>query len=499
MIKKSTIAERLFGDKATLRFLMLATFIMLFTLLGSRDIWTQEHRWADIVAGMFYRHDFLHPFLGENNYYDKPLLSYWLIVITSKIMGGLSTWALRIPAALSGVLAVWSIVRLGEVLKNKSFGLLAGWMLLTSYYFIFWARTSSADMMNLAGSLFAVAWYFSKRDKANFFDFAIFFLIIALTSLCKGLVGAIVPAIVVLTDIVLQGSWRNYLKLPVFLALIPALLVYVAPFIVSSYYSTETFSQNGLYLVYRENIVRYFQPFDHQGPIYTYFIYLPIYMFPWIIFFIPAVFSISSRWTRMNVSSKWMIWSLLMLFLFFTLSGSRRSYYVLPMVPFAILVTADWVIAASNRVRRWSAITAVSAFILLFFAIDVIPAWYYSETGMSRFAGLVKNEAEKTHPWNEWHVVLLDAESKLNFYLQLPPNTRNYQIKGTERVLQTKDSLLSAWPILGNKPANTIFITRMRYLPLIKEQFPNYVVINIQSAFFHAKGDDAPVAFVPHG
>ena len=185
------------------------------------------------------------------------------------------------------------------------------------------------------------------------------------------------------------------------------------------------------------------------------------------------------------------------LFLFFTLSGSRRSYYVLPMVPFAILVTADWVIAGSERVRRWSAMTAVTAFILLFLALDIIPAWYYSETGVSRFASLVKIEAEKTHPWAEWHVVMLDAESKLNFYLQLPPNTHNYQIKGTERMLQTKESLLSAWPILRNKPANTIFITRMRYLPLIKEQFPNYVVINIQSALFNRLGDDAPVAFVP--
>ena len=34
--------------------------------------------------------------------------------------------------------------------------------------------------------------------------------------------------------------------------------------------------------------LRYFQPFDHQGPIYTYFIYLPVYLLPWVVFFIPA-------------------------------------------------------------------------------------------------------------------------------------------------------------------------------------------------------------------
>ena len=79
-------------------------------MLGAREIWTQEHRWADIVSGMFYRHDFLHPYLGETRYYDKPLLSYWLIAIIAAITGDLSTWALRIPSALAGLLAIWSIV-----------------------------------------------------------------------------------------------------------------------------------------------------------------------------------------------------------------------------------------------------------------------------------------------------------------------------------------------------------------------------------------------------
>ncbi len=44
-------------------------------------------------------------------------------------------------------------------------------------------------MLNLAGSLFAVAWYMEKRDRATFFDYMIFFIALALTSLCKGLVS----------------------------------------------------------------------------------------------------------------------------------------------------------------------------------------------------------------------------------------------------------------------------------------------------------------------
>ncbi len=129
--------ELLWGSKAKFSHLFFAATILLLMMLGSREIWTQEHRWADIVAGMFFRNDFLHPYLGQATYYDKPLLSYWLIVIASKITGSLSTWSLRLPSALSGLLAVWSIYRLGTTLKNKQMGLLAGWLLITTFYFIF--------------------------------------------------------------------------------------------------------------------------------------------------------------------------------------------------------------------------------------------------------------------------------------------------------------------------------------------------------------------------
>ncbi|TAK74173.1 MAG: dolichyl-phosphate-mannose--protein mannosyltransferase, partial [Gammaproteobacteria bacterium] len=161
-MKLDVVVDYLWGNRAKFNYLLLASLLLLFTCLGGREIWTQEHRWADIVAGMFYRHDFLHPYLGQNQYYDKPLLSYWAIALIAKLTGTLTTWVLRLPSALAGLVAVWSIYRLGISLKDKRLGLLSGWLLLTTFYFLFWARTSSADMLNLAGSLLAIAWYFDK-------------------------------------------------------------------------------------------------------------------------------------------------------------------------------------------------------------------------------------------------------------------------------------------------------------------------------------------------
>lgn len=500
----SNLPDVLWGNKAKFRYLFIASLFLFFTFLGGREIWTQEYRWADIVSGMFYRNDFLHPYLNNHTYYDKPLLSYWLIAFFTRITGEFSEWALRIPSALSGLLAIWSLYRIGSTLKSKQLGLLSGWLLLTTFYFVFWARTSSADMLNLAGSLFAISWYLEKREHASFYDYVIFFLIVALTCLCKGLIGAVISLFAIFLDITLQNSWKKHLRLPLFLSLIPALIVYLAPFYASIYSEGNTYHQNGLYLVYRENILRYFHPFDHRDPIYIYFIYLPIYSLPWAIFLIPAIFNLKSRWQSMSLNTKWIILALFSLFLFLTLSGSRRSYYILPLVPFTILFIADWMLSSEFFIKHRVGLTnfVICSFISLFLFIDVLPAWYYSQFGVSKLAVSLKNEINKIKPWNQWNIVLLDVDPKLIFYLQLKPITQNFRIKDKNMSIKTVDDVRHVWPILENKLPNTIFISDKRYESILQPFFTRYRLVDVSKqshSLFANTRMVRPIAFIPVG
>lgn len=487
-MKIAIIAESLWGNKAKFRYLLGAAILLIFSFLGGRDLWTQEHRWAEIVFGMQFRHDYLHPWLGQVMYYDKPLLSYWLIAICATLTNALDMVSLRLPSALAGLLAIWSIYRLGTQLKSRQLGLLAGWLLLTSYYFVFWSRISSADMLNMAGSLFAITWYVEKRDHARFFDFAVFFMIVGLTCLCKGLVGAIIPFIAVFIDVLLRNSWRDYLRWQVFVAMIPALLIYLLPFMLSSWIDGDSFGQNGLYLVYRENILRYFQPFDHRGPIYTYFIFLPLYLLPSAILFIPAVFSLRTRWKAMSLSMKWVTWVLFALFVFFSLSGSRRNYYVLPIVPFAVLLTADWLLSGGPRKQWWTAVLVVFSFVFLYLALDVMPAWYYQRYGMHRFATALQHEAGKTKPWKDWKVIVVDADTKLNFYLQLPPTTMRYE--GGDL------------PSFNQQAPDTIYLARKSMAAVLQKELVNYRMFQLPAEYtfpgLKKTISDIPVAFIPN-
>lgn len=496
---RNALQSFLWGSRAKLGYLLCASLLLLFTMLGARDIWTQEHRWAEIVYGMFYRQDFLHPFIGTITYYDKPLLSYWLIALMAKLTGSFTEATLRLPSAFSGLLAIFSIYRLGCMLKDKELGFLSGWLLLTTFYFIFWARTGSADMLNLAGSLFAIMWYFAKKDQAGFLDYCIFFLVLALTSLCKGLVGAVIPLIVVFIDSLMHKSFSKHLCPNFFIGMVLSVIVYLLPFIASLYYQDDHYQQNGLYLVYRENILRYIKPFDHQGPVYIYLIYLPIYLMPWTLLFIPALLSLKTRYKNLTLNSKWIVWSMLGLFLFFTLSGSRRSYYILPVVPFAILFIADWILAndRQNNFLHGKKLTLnllISTFLLLFLYWAILQPLYYKHAGEKAFAKELKTAATLLKPWENWDFVLLNADTKLNFYLRLKPTTLSYDLRNAESLEIVKKLLLDS----PNMP-NTIFITRKNYLPLIGKYLTHDKVIFTSSDKLSRwfGQDNHSIAFVP--
>jgi hypothetical protein len=189
--------------------------------------------------------------------------------------------------------------------------------------------------------------------------------------------------------------------------------------------------------------------------------------------------------------------------LFLTLSGSRRNYYVLPLVPFAILMTADWLLAAGETARRnvWAKRLAVIFFILLFLVFDVIQPFYYAGGGEAAFAKSVIQRANQIKPWSQWNFVLLDPESKVRFYLALPPETKNYSITGDQRKLQTQASLLAAWPSLRHPDSHTIYISRKLYEPILRGVFKNHEEISahpgLGAELVKKKDSNLSIAFIP--
>ena len=415
------LIKRWNSEQKALLVLLAVSALLLLLGLGSRELWGPETRWANIALQMLQSGDYLDPYLKGSPYYDKPLPSYWLITASAGLMGGLGHWSLRLSSVIAAWLSVWLVYLLGEQLFRKGTGLIAGWMLATTFYFIFWARVATADILTLFGLLAAVWWYWRGPDDTRLSRYCVFFLLLSLTSLLKGLIGFILPGLVLLPHLLSEQRWKRHLNRRLLLALVIAGAVYMLPFALSRLYGAPTYGESGLGLVLRENVVRFFNPFDHMGPIYTYLIYLPAYTLPWAPFWMIGLWVALRQWRQIEPNTRWLVWGLGLLFVFFTASGSRRSYYVLPLVPLAQLLAAWWVTRrmaqGKTTPRRWNIGFGMSATLLLL-VLGVFYPWSNGGGGVVQFGQDVKARASEQAPWDQWRMVMIDVDNKLPMYVQ---------------------------------------------------------------------------------
>ncbi|PTS97033.1 glycosyltransferase family 39 protein [Pseudomonas sp. HMWF006] len=497
------------SERGPLLLLLAATALLLLLGLGSRELWGAETRWANIALQMLQSGDYFDPYLKGSPYYDKPLLSYWLITATSWFTGGLGHWSLRLSSVISAWFSVWLVYLLGEQLFRKGTGLIAGWMLATTFYFVFWARVATADILTVCGVLAAVWWYWRGPDDSRFWRYVVFFGLLSLTSLFKGLIGFILPGLVLLPHLLSEHRWKRHLNLRLLAALVIAGAFYMTPFVLSHFYGAPTYEQSGLGLVLRENVVRFFQPFDQFGPIYTYLIYLPVYTLPWAPCWLIALWVAARNWKHIEPDTRWLIQGLALLMLFFTASGSRRSYYVLPLVPFAQLLGAWWVtrrLAERNSEGRGLKIGFAVATALLVAILGVLYPWTNSGGGVIRFGEQVRQQASEQAPLNQWRMVMVEVDNKVPMYLQTGgapfyyvTETQDFPRSGDTAALMTWLERTSGehWD-----PQRTIVVAQYRNgdaMPLDYLKTDHQVIITTPTRgeqVFHGR-EDQSVAYIP--
>ena len=320
--------------------LLVAAFFVLFWAIGERSLWSSEGRWAEITREMLISGDFFHPTIGGEPYFDKPLLTYWVIAAFSAVTGRLDEFIIRLPSALAGIVTFFCTLYLGRRLWSRQVGRLAGGLLLTSYGLLMYSRVASAETENLAAIMLAVTWYWARRGSPGFVTFVVFYLIVFIGSHMKGLTAFVVPLLVVLPDLLRERRWRWFFWPSHLLALGMGIMVYLSPFVFATLTRPDGYQQSGLYLVFHENFLRYFKPFDHQGPIYQYLGSVPLLTLPWAPILIGALITSIISWKKLDRHTRWLLQAILLIFIFFTLSGSRRDYYILPILPFCMLLMA---------------------------------------------------------------------------------------------------------------------------------------------------------------
>jgi 4-amino-4-deoxy-L-arabinose transferase-like glycosyltransferase len=367
------------------------TVILYFARLGARALWASEFRWGEIAREMLLTRDFFWPTINGHVYFDKPLGSYWLVIASSLITGRVDEAAVRVPSAVAGVLAVALLILLASRLYDHETGVSAGFILATSFSFVFWARTGSADVETIAGTLAALLIFKTNENRPGWWLVPMW-LMMALTSLMKGLLGFVLPILVIGVYSCVADGWqelkRRLLRGPFqsritwlvernrwffnwhsAVAASLGVVVYCAPFAVSY---ARSGSATGIYMVYRENLERYFAPFDHRGPIYLYVYVIFGLMMPWSAF-LPAALvhahqpgdpeTAKARADRFVLTFFWTT------FIFFSSSGSRRSYYILPILPPAAIMVARIFEETNKDLNRVTQLLLKAGYVLVLTAV----------------------------------------------------------------------------------------------------------------------------------
>jgi len=245
--------------------------LLFFARLGARALWASEFRWAEIAREMQLTSNYFWPTINGHPYYDKPLATYWLVVASTWLTGGMNEAAARLPCAIAGMLAVAFLILMGRRLYDLKTGVIAAFILATSFSFAFFSRTASADVETIAGEMAALL-LFLRHERAQYAWWVMWlWILMALTSQMKGLLGFVLPIAVIGSYCMLADGWaelgRALLNGPISqrlrwvvernrwffnwktpLAIAIAAAIYYAPFAISN---LETGSGKGLSMVYR--------------------------------------------------------------------------------------------------------------------------------------------------------------------------------------------------------------------------------------------------------
>jgi len=321
-------------------FVFLALGLMVLCIhLGTLPLWGSEGRWAVISRYMFRTSDIFTPMLGIAHYWDKPFASYWQILPFAYILGRVDELVIRLPSVVWGGFLVFMTYDLARKWFGRETAFLSTGILMTTYGFVFWARNAQVEITNAAFIMFGI-WYFLKHaeNKGHGWIYVLG-VIMAIGSNMKGLTAYAVPIFCIL---MLSGFKRDWSWLPSLKTLILAGILSTSIFLVIPILgSVHSSSLEPILMVWHENIVRFFDPFDHRGAFYIYFYDIFEIAAPWSVLLPIALWYYPAR--KQLKGSKMLDTMIIAgsIFLFFMLSGSRRSYYILPILPFISIIEGD--------------------------------------------------------------------------------------------------------------------------------------------------------------
>jgi 4-amino-4-deoxy-L-arabinose transferase-like glycosyltransferase len=304
---------------------LAVSYLAFFYNLGGYSLKEpDEGRYAEIPREMIEQGDYVVPHLDYIRYFEKPPLLYWTCAASYKLFG-VDEWSFRFPNALAALACVLVTGLFAGRWFSARAGLISGLILTTSFGFFAMARIVTIDML-FSFLLFASlsCFYEFYRERRRLFLY-LSWAALALAVLAK---GPVAPVLLVVAVVLFLWSEKNlrFLREAASPRAFLLFAVIACPWFVLMAVKEKGFNQ---FFFMDQHVLRFLTTkHSRSGPLYYFFPVLFGGLFPWSIFIPRAVVSF---WQKREMRLL-LIWSLVV-FTFFSVSGSKLPPYILPLFP----------------------------------------------------------------------------------------------------------------------------------------------------------------------
>lgn len=313
-------------------------------MLGDRPLGTpDEARYSEIPREMVESGDYITPRLNYLKYFYKPPLLYWTQAASIKAFG-LSDWSLRLSNALMALLGALAVYIASRKLYDRRTAWIASLVLATSLLYFVMGHLVTTDLIlstmltiSLLLFLLGIQPEYGKQLKRWLLWGAYIFA--ALAVLSKGLVGIVLPILIVGLWILILNRWRLLLQMCLISGIILFLLVALPWHILVQWANPEFFD----FYIIDQHFTRYATlAAKRYQPVWFFLPFVTLGMFPWVLFMFQAMKNAwPNNWQNRQAKANeifLLLWAL-SVFIFFSLSKSKLIPYILPVFPpMAILI-----------------------------------------------------------------------------------------------------------------------------------------------------------------
>jgi len=323
-----------------------------------------EGRYAEVGRWMLQSGDWLVPRLNGIPFFHKPPLLHWLQASAMAVFGQ-HTWAARLVPALSAGLMMAALCWCAQQFSGEATARRAMVMLGSSLTFLAGGQYVNHDMLvatwiGVAIWLFALSFLHGEQAHPAFARWG--FVACALGVLSKGLIGLVLPGLVIFVWLLWTGQARKMKRFP----WVSGLLIFAV--IASPWFVLAQLQFPGMidYLFGAQQFNRYTgSTFNNVQAWWFYGLAALLLLGPWLFFVLPEVGTARKVNPAVDprVFSLMWIW-VLAIGVFFSIPSSKLVGYILPvMPPLALLAAWGWE-RAMARIKHaqliWRVLVALS-------------------------------------------------------------------------------------------------------------------------------------------